>query len=220
MVWQLLLAHFLADYPLQPRWLLAAKQRLWGLLLHVTIHFLTALLLVGDVRWKLLPPLVSLALVHFVIDLTKYRLAVTRPAWVRLPYFIDQALHLLTILGAARWIAAALAPAGAPAAEPWMIYLLGYLLATHVWFVTERMLTWHDKAYQQILETSLFPRMLSRALMLSALFLLGVGPQVAAVAWLPYRRESRGTRALLTDLAVAAAVAVLAKWAARAALGG
>jgi len=220
MFWQLLLAHFLADYPLQPRWLLAAKQRLWGLLLHVTIHFLTALLLVGDVRWKLLPPLVSLALVHFVIDLTKYRLAVTRPAWVRLPYLIDQLLHVVTILGTAGWIAATLAPAGAPAAEPWMVYLLGYLLATHVWFVTERMLTWHDKAYQQILESSLLPRMASRALMLTALFLLGVGPQAAAVTWLPYRRENRGTRALLTDLAVAAAVAVLAKWAARAALGG
>jgi hypothetical protein len=105
MFWQLLLAHFLADYPLQPRWLLAAKQRLWGLLLHVTIHFLSALLLVGDVRWKLLLPLLGLALVHFVIDLTKYRLAVTRPAWVRLPYLIDQLLHMVTILGAARWIA-------------------------------------------------------------------------------------------------------------------
>ena len=223
MFWQLLLAHFLADYPLQPRWLLAAKQRLWGLLLHVTIHFLTALLLVGDVRWKLLPPLVSLALVHFVIDLTKYRLAVTRPAWVRLPYLIDQLLHVVTILGTAGWIAATLAPASAPAPEPWMIYLLGYLLATHVWFVTERMLTWHDKAYQQILESSLVPRMLSRAVMLTALFLLGFGPQTTALsagAWLPYRRENRGARALLTDLAVAAAVAVLVKWAARAALGG
>jgi hypothetical protein len=104
-----------------------------------------------------------------------------------------------------------------------MIYLLGYLLATHVWFVTERMLTWHDKAYQQVLESSLLPRMLSRALMLTALFLLGVGPQgigLSAGAWLPYRRENRGARALLTDLAVAAAVAVLVKWAARAALGG
>src|SRR4030042_686489 len=105
MFWQLLLAHFLADYPLQPRWLLAAKQRLWGLLLHVTIHFLTALLLVGDLRWKLLLPLLGLASVHFLIDLTKYRLAVTRPAWVRLPYFIDQALPLLPILGPARWLA-------------------------------------------------------------------------------------------------------------------
>jgi len=219
MFWQLLLAHFLADYPLQPRWLLAAKQRLWGLLLHVTIHFLTALLLVGDVRWKLLLPLLSLALVHFVIDLTKYRLAVTRQGWVRLPYLIDQLLHVFTILGAARWSAVVLAPAGAPAAEPWMIYLLGYLLATHVWFVTERMLTWADKPYQQILDSSLWPRMLSRAMMLTVLFLLGVGPQGAAVAWLPYRRENRGARALLTDLAVVVVVAILVKWAARTALG-
>jgi hypothetical protein len=40
-----------------------------------------------------------------------------------------------------------------------------------------------------------------------------------ATAWLPYRRADQGGRALLTDLAVAAVVAVLLRWAARAALG-
>lgn len=223
MFWQLLLAHFLADYPLQPRWMLAAKQRLWGLLLHTSIHFLTALLLVGDARWRLLPPLLSLALVHFFIDLTKYRLAVRRPRWVTLPYFIDQLAHLLTLLAAARWIGAALGPGAEPAAQPWMIYTLGYLAATHVWFVTERMLTWSDKPYQHILEASLWPRMLARAAMLTALLVSGFGPEgggLTAVAWMPYRPEQRGGRALLTDLAVSAAVAVLLRWAARLALGG
>jgi hypothetical protein len=216
MFWQLLLAHLLADFPLQPRWLVEAKQRPDGLVLHVGIHFLTTLLLVGDLRWQLLPPVVALALVHFVIDLAKYRLAVIRPAWVTLPYLIDQAVHVLTLLGAARWIAARVEP---PAVEPWMIYAIGYLGVTHVWFVTERMLTWPDKHYQQVLEQGLWPRMVARALMLTALLILGLGPAMLATAWLPYRRADQGGRALLTDLAVAAVVAVLLRWAARAALG-
>jgi hypothetical protein len=214
MLWQLLLAHFLADYPLQPRWMLAAKQQLWGLLLHVSIHFLTSLLLVGDLRWKLLLPLLGLALVHFVIDFSKYRLAVLRPTWVRLPYIIDQALHVLTILGTARWIAVVAGPL-APA-QPWVIYGLGYVLATHVWFVTERVLSWHDKPSLELLETTLLPRMLARALMLTALLLLSVGSGglvLTTVAWMPYRREARGARALLIDLAVAAAAALLVRWA-------
>lgn len=214
MLWQLLLAHFLADYPLQPRWMLTAKQRLWGLLLHVSIHFLTSLLLVGDQRWSLLLPLLGLALVHFVIDFGKYRLAVLRPSWVRLPYFIDQALHVLTILGTARWIA--LVAGSVAPVQPWVIFSLGYVLATHVWFVTERMLTWHDKPYLQLLETSLWPRMLARALMLTALLLVLIGPDglvLAAVAWMPYGRAERGSRALATDLAVAAAAAMLVRWA-------
>jgi hypothetical protein len=196
----------------------AAKQKLWGLLLHASIHLLTTLLLVGDLRWRLLLPVLSLALVHFVIDLSKYRLAVIRPGWVRLPYFIDQALHVLTILGAARWIGALLGPAGGPAPALWMIYLLGYLAATHVWFVTERMLTWPDKPYQGLLESSLWPRMLARALMLTVLLLLTLGLDgvgLAATAWMPYRRAEQGSRALLTDLTVALAAAALVKWALR-----
>lgn len=222
MFWQLLLAHLLADFPLQPRWLVAAKQQLWGVLLHTGIHFLTALLLVGDARWTLLPQVLSLALVHFVIDLTKYRLAVRWPAWVTLPYFIDQLAHLLTLLAVSRWMGAVLAPGAAPSPQLWMIYAIGYLTATHVWFVTERMLTWSDEANQLILEASLWPRMLARAAMLTALLLLGIGSSgagLAAIAWMPYRREERGGRALLTDLIVAAATAILIRLAARAALG-
>jgi hypothetical protein len=152
--------------------------------------------------------------VHFVIDFSKYRLAVLRPTWVRLPYFIDQALHVLTILGTARWIAAMVGPV--PPVQPWVIYVLGYVVATHVWFVTERMLTWHDKPYLELLETTLWPRTLARALMLTALLLLsnGTGSLVlTAIAWMPYRREVRGTQALLIDLAVAAAAALLVRWA-------
>jgi len=217
MFWQLLLAHLLADFPLQPRWLVEAKQRLGGLVLHASIHLLTMLLLVGEARWALLRPLISLALVHFLIDLGKYRLAVSRPGWVTLPYLVDQAVHVLTLLGAARWIGVLVDP---PAAQPWMIYAIGYLGVTHVWFVTERMLTWPDKRYQRVLDQGLWPRMVARALMLTTLLLLGLGPAMIGMAWLPYRRTDQGGRALLTDLAVAAAVALLLRWAARAALGG
>ncbi|HLE03255.1 MAG TPA: DUF3307 domain-containing protein, partial [Anaerolineales bacterium] len=98
MFWQLLLAHFLADFPLQPLWLVRSKRFFWGLAVHGTVHFLTLLLVVGSARGVIWPQLLALALIHFTIDVLKYRLGSRRPVWVTAPYFIDQAVHILSVL--------------------------------------------------------------------------------------------------------------------------
>jgi hypothetical protein len=53
----------------------------------------------------------------------------------------------------------------------WIIYACGLVLATHTTFVTERVFAYRNPAYQQWLNTSMWPRMTGRALLFSLLLL-------------------------------------------------
>jgi hypothetical protein len=208
MFWQLLLAHLLADFPLQPLWLVRSKRFFWGLAVHGTVHFLTLLLVVGSARGVIWPQLLALALIHFTIDVLKYRFGSRRPGWVTAPYFIDQAVHILSVLAVASRIGT-LAPelplAIAPAVA---IVASAYVVATHVWFVTEKTLAHAETGYRSEVENSLWPRMLARAAFLSGLLFVLIGraapPLVlAGTVRLPYYKDTHWRRALVTDLLVA-----------------
>jgi hypothetical protein len=208
MFWQLLLAHLLADFPLQPLWLVRSKRFFWGLAVHGTVHFLTLLLVVGSARGVIWPQLLALALIHFTIDVLKYRFGSRRPGWVTAPYFIDQAVHILSVLAVANRIGT-LAPelplAIAPAVA---IVASAYVVATHVWFVTEKTLAHAETGYRSEVENSLWPRMLARAAFLSGLLFVLIGraapPLVlAGTVRLPYYKDTHWRRALVTDLLVA-----------------
>ncbi len=97
MVWYLLPAHFIADYPLQSDWMVKEKIRLSVLASHVSIHFLVTLAIVGSSRLLLLPYILTLALIHFEIDLLKNIVTLIRPRWVVVPYIIDQSIHYISI---------------------------------------------------------------------------------------------------------------------------
>jgi len=219
MFWQLLLAHFLADFPLQPLWLVRSKRFFWGLAVHGTVHFLTLLLVVGSARGVIWPQLLALALIHFTIDVLKYRLGSRRPGWVTAPYFIDQAVHILSVLVVASRIGT-LAPELPLAIAPAIaIVASAYVVATHVWFVTEKTLAHADTDYRSEVENSLWPRMLARAAFLSGLLLVLIGraapPLVlAGTVRLPYYKDTHWRRALVTDLLVAILTAALVRLAA------
>lgn len=173
MIWNLLLAHLLADFPLQPMWLVRSKERTWGLAVHGAIHFLTALLLVGSARATLWPQVLALAGFHFTVDVIKYRMSFTRPLWSVLSYFVDQAIHILSLIVVAGWIAT-VAPQARGLIDPMLaVYASGYLLATHVWFVTEKTLWQGRIGYRAEVELSFWPRMLVRAGLLTVLLFLG-----------------------------------------------
>lgn len=219
MFWQLLLAHFLADFPLQPLWLVRSKRFFWGLAVHGTVHFLTLLLVVGSARGVIWPQLLALALIHFAIDVLKYRFGSRRPNWVTAPYFIDQAVHILSVLVVASRIGT-LAPelplAIAPAVA---IVASAYVVATHVWFVTEKTLAHAEAGYRSEVENSLWPRMLARAAFLSGLLFVLIGraapPLVlAGTVRLPYYKDTHWRRALVTDLLVAILTAAFVRLAA------
>ena len=146
--WYLLLAHFLADYPLQTNWMVRNKTRLWVLLLHVSIHFVVLLLVTLPAAINLWPYLLTLSVVHFFIDAGKNWFTIHRPAWIRWPYMIDQLIHFLSIGLVAAWMQDA--GIGLLAIPPrWVVYATGFLLVTYVWLVTERVLGPHPERGSQ-----------------------------------------------------------------------
>jgi hypothetical protein len=91
----LLIAHILADFPLQAgviyKWKTASKL---GLGLHVAIHMVVMLFMFEDpLSWW--PALVALGIIHYLIDWAKLRFPVKPQT---LGYIIDQALHAASLI--------------------------------------------------------------------------------------------------------------------------
>lgn len=90
----LLLAHALADFVLQTRWMVARKREPQILLLHALIVLITAQAALGVVAsWELL----VLAAVHISIDAIK-TFALPRGLW---PFITDQLAHLASLVALA-----------------------------------------------------------------------------------------------------------------------
>ena len=209
MFWNLFLAHLLGDYPLQPMWLVRSKSQTWGLVLHGSIHLLTLLLLVGPFRSVIWPQILALAIFHFFVDVVKYRLTDSHPEWVVSSYFVDQAIHLTSIIVVTAWINSIVPEAGAAFNTALLITISGFILVTHVWFVTEKTVTHAEPDYNQEVQLTLWPRMISRATFLTVLLAVGAfGIGFAAAVQLPYSRDTHWRRALITDLVVVVVGAV------------
>lgn len=128
---QLLLAHLAGDFLLQPnKWVILKVQKKIKALpfyLHVMLHIVLILLCTWDIT--MLAPALLLGGVHGTIDLLKlYR---QRPATKRSWFFIDQLLHLLSILVVWCW--------QEPEALPWiqsyftttsLVYFVAYVFVS------------------------------------------------------------------------------------------
>src|SRR3970282_1559257 len=111
----------------------------------------------GRPRGVIWAQLLALALIHFTIDVLKYRFGSRRPDWVTAPYFIDQAIHILSVLLVTQWIES-LEPGLPLAITPALaIIASAYVVATHVWFVTEKTLAHAETDYRSEVEYSLLP---------------------------------------------------------------
>lgn len=97
LITKLILAHIIGDFILQPRSWVKDKQKKKlkspKLYLHIAIHFALLFLIVWDLH--LWPLLVSIGVLHFIIDAVKliFQNKQTRRTW----FFIDQLLHLMSI---------------------------------------------------------------------------------------------------------------------------
>ena len=184
-------------------WLVRSKSRTWGLVLHGSIHLMTLLLLVGSFRSEIWPQILALAIFHFFVDVVKYRTTEGRPEWTVSSYFIDQTVHILSIIVVAAWINTIVPEASAAFNTALLIYISGYILVTHVWFVTEKTIIHAETDYNDEVQLTLWPRMISRATFLTVLLTIGAfGIGIAAAVQLPYSRDTHWRRALITDLVV------------------
>lgn len=95
---KLLLAHLIGDFILQPQYWVNEKEKLKyrspKLYIHALLHGLLVLLLLWDLKYWFLAMLVST--LHYVIDVVKLNCQKkeNKSTW----FFIDQTLHLVTIL--------------------------------------------------------------------------------------------------------------------------
>ena len=218
MFWTLLMCHFVADYPLQTDAVVQAKKRLPGLLWHVTIHLVVMLVvIVGllEADWRIaLPWMLALTACHFLIDLWKNILSKLQPSWGVFNYLQDQALHLLSIAGLTYWMKKS-GDVFLVNEPSWAIPVIGYVLVTHAWFVTERLLFFHkDPAYRDWVNAQSLSRMIGRAVLFSALFVgWNLWGLMALVGGLLYHwwdlAGAYRFRALVTDVLVVAMVMAL-----------
>jgi len=211
MFWHLFLAHLIGDYPLQSEWLVENKRSLWGLSLHTAIHLAVTLLILGAASAEAWPKVLVLIVIHFLLDLTKSSLLDRWPKHAGLQYLLDQVLHIVSIIFVARWIESDLDPVLMPVNTTWTVYTIGYLLATYVWYITERLFTAEDDAYQVELENQFWPRMIARAVMLTVFLFIGQSLEIAVVGMalqMPYRSGSRRGRTLAIDVIVSLVITV------------
>jgi len=212
MFWILFLAHLLADYPMQTDWMVRAKRTWSGLSLHVGIHFVVLLLLVWPATRLVWPQLLALAGLHFAIDSFKNFLARRRPGWVVGPYLFDQVLHLTSIWLVAAWIGSGDPAAHSFLAENWAIYAIGYLLATYVWFITERILVHGNRVYGESVQATGWSRMILRGGLLTlGVLLFGQANRAAAGMILPTLSTPSGRRGWATDVVVVAVVVLFVR---------
>ena len=162
-----MLAHLIADYPLQSDKLVAAKMRLPGLTLHVAIHWIVMTILTWPVRVLVWPYILAITFMHFSIDYFKVVLNRRRPEWVIGPYLWDQPLHWLSLIIACTLMGNQTNLPIWNVTSPWWIYGIGLLIATHIWYITERVLTYRDKEIQPQIRETMWPRMFTRLLFYS-----------------------------------------------------
>lgn len=183
------------------------KSRFGVLLLHIFIHLIVSSIIVVLVSPGLLPYVFLLAIIHLLIDIAKHYVNVNRPQWIVAPYLIDQLFHIISILFISILISRYTEILPFALRPPWLIGLTALLFVTYVWYISEKIISFHNSIYfQQVIEKE-WSRMFSRAFLL-AVFLISI--QNLSIAGLfglgavqfPYRSSSFGIRALVTDLIV------------------
>ena len=204
MIWTLLLAHFLGDFPFQNNWMARCKWNVRVLSLHVSIHFVLMLLLVGASRNFLWPYLLLITLVHMGQDRLKIYLTDLWPKRLVLLFWLDQFFHFAVIWGIVTWVQTNQTPIITPRNSNWTIIGIAYLVVTYVWYICERVMHHADPEYLKNVEQTKLARMFTRSGLISFFFLIRgwVLPNTAFMLSWPYPESTYRKRALITDLSV------------------
>lgn len=128
-----LFAHLVADFVLQPFWLVQRKRTWAGLLLHggIVLACMLALPLADRAALGLLPAMLAITAVHIAADRWKVRHGHRIPGPPIGPFLLDQLIHVSTlalVLGVALPAPAVWLLAASPAAQL-ALYASGYVVA-------------------------------------------------------------------------------------------
>jgi hypothetical protein len=144
MFYLFLLAHLVADFMLQPYWLVVRKRYLYGLAIHcgVVLACMLALPLLDTSAMGLWPAMLAITAVHFVADWAKVHHGERIPGPPIGPFLLDQVIHVTTlavVLSLALPAEQVWGLAGSPAAVPavyagaYIVALLATPIAVMVW---------------------------------------------------------------------------------------
>ncbi len=133
MFYLFLLAHLVADFVLQPYWLVVRKQHWYGLLLHGGIVLLCMLLLplLDPATLALWPLMLGITAVHIAADWWKVHYGRMVPGPSIVGFLLDQVIHVGTIalfLGPALPVEQVWAVSGSPVAQL-ALYAGAYIVA-------------------------------------------------------------------------------------------
>ncbi len=130
----LYLAHVIGDFPLQTDAIFRLKQKsTWGVTVHVLVCTLVNIVLLAQMLEHLFIWLTILfiAVIHITLDRTKMFLAVFRDKDGLGYFFLDQGLHLLSLMLAAWYVLQVLPPSAIAIwlPRPWIISLTALFIA-------------------------------------------------------------------------------------------
>src|SRR5437016_180819 len=122
MIYLFLLAHLVADFILQPYWLVVRKRRWDGLLIHggIVLACMLALPLADTAALALWPAMLGITAVHIATDRWKVRCGDRVPGPPIVAFLLDQVIHVATLcaaLGIALPAEYAWTQAGSPSAH-------------------------------------------------------------------------------------------------------
>jgi hypothetical protein len=190
--------------------MVSKRNNIWVSTLHASIHFILMILLVGQARSAIWPYLLLLASIHLIQDRIKNSFTNKRPDLIGKGYIIDQTIHYVIIWAAVWWFQSFIEPFSAPERPVWVIVAITYLVVTYVWFISERIFNLSNSDYLQNINNTKFPRMLSRAGILSLFLLIRTRtmPGLGVLFSNPYPKSEFRQRAILTDLGVSASAVI------------
>jgi hypothetical protein len=133
MFYLFLLAHLVADFVLQPYWLVVRKRRWDGLLLHggIVLACMLLLPLADAAALALWPAMLAITAVHIAADWWKVRYGARIPGPPIGPFLLDQVIHVTTLcvaLGVALPARQIWTIAASPVA-PMALYAAAYVVA-------------------------------------------------------------------------------------------
>jgi hypothetical protein len=215
MVWYLVLAHLLGDFVLQTDWMVRRRDDLRVLTLHAGIHFALMVLLIGSLRSVIWPYLLLLALIHLGQDRIKNNITNQRPDWTKPFFVIDQALHFAVIFLLVWWFQKESGLLPIPGKHELVMIAIAFLFISYVWFIVERIFNLSNTDYLQDLNSTKFPRMLTRVGLVSLFLLIQVWftSGMAVVFSNPYPQKKFRQRAVLTDISVSLFAIFFLSWA-------
>jgi len=184
------------------------KRELGVLALHAGVHLVLSLILVGRIRAVIWPHIILFSGIHMIQDYLKIVVTARRPQQRVFLFFLDQLLHFVAVWGLVVWVSVSFPSFEIEPKPVWAIIGIAYLVVTHAWYISERVIHMEDGSFLQNIEMTKLPRMVVRSGMISLFWLTRVTgiPSLALLALSPYPTTEHRERAIISDLGISLVV--------------